>query len=133
MTRLACIDIGTVTARLAVADVEGGRVVRLAKHSEICNLGQDVDATGRLNDEAMGRVLACVRAHDLKLVGLSALMTTTVKSMQETIELIHREEPEVRVFVGGAVLTAAYARAIGADFYAKDAAASARIAEQVLG
>ena len=45
MTRLACIDIGTVTARLAVADVESGRVVRLAKHSEICNLGQDVDAT----------------------------------------------------------------------------------------
>ena len=63
MTRLACIDIGTVTARLAVADVEGGRVVRLAKHSEICNLGQDVDATGRLNDEAMGRVLACVRSY----------------------------------------------------------------------
>ena len=63
MTRLACIDIGTVTARLAVADVEGGRVVRLAKHSEICNLGQDVDATGRLNEEAMARVLACVRGY----------------------------------------------------------------------
>ncbi len=60
MTRLACIDIGTVTARLAVADVEGGRVLRLAKHSEICNLGQDVDATGRLADEAMARVIGCV-------------------------------------------------------------------------
>ena len=60
MTRLACIDIGTVTARLAVADVEDGRVVRLAKHSEICNLGQDVDATGRLADEAIERVVACV-------------------------------------------------------------------------
>lgn len=63
MTRLACIDIGTVTARLAVADVEGGRVLRLAKHSEICNLGQGVDATGRLDEEAMGRVLACVRGY----------------------------------------------------------------------
>ena len=63
MTRLACIDIGTVTARLAVADVEDGRVVRLAKHSEICNLGQDVDATGRLNEEAMARVIACVRGY----------------------------------------------------------------------
>ena len=60
MTRLACIDIGTVTARLAVADVEDGRIVRLAKHSEICNLGQDVDATGRLADEAIERVAACV-------------------------------------------------------------------------
>ena len=95
------------------------------------NYGYRVYDLGR--DVAPEDVLACVRAHDLKLVGLSALMTTTVKSMQETIELIHREEPEVRVFVGGAVLTAAYARAIGADFYAKDAAASARIAEQVLG
>lgn len=95
------------------------------------NYGYRVYDLGR--DVAPEDVLACVRAHDLKLVGLSALMTTTVKSMQETIELIHREEPEVRVFVGGAVLTRAYARAIGADFYAKDAAASARIAEQVLG
>ena len=95
------------------------------------NYGYRVYDLGR--DVAPEDVLACVRAHDLKLVGLSALMTTTVKSMQETIELIHREEPEVRVFVGGAVLTADYARAIGADFYAKDAAASARIAEQVLG
>ena len=63
MTRLACIDIGTVTARLAVADVEDGRVLRLAKHSEICNLGQGVDATGRLDDEAMARVIACVRGY----------------------------------------------------------------------
>ncbi|MBM6676907.1 phosphatase [Olsenella uli] len=63
MTRLACIDIGTVTARLAVADVEGGRVLRLVKHSEICNLGQDVDATGRLDEEAMARVVACVRGY----------------------------------------------------------------------
>ena len=63
MARLACIDIGTVTARLAVADVEAGRVIRLAKHSEICNLGQDVDATGRLNEEAMARVISCVRGY----------------------------------------------------------------------
>lgn len=61
MTRLACIDIGTVTARLAVADVEGGRVARLAKSSQICNLGEGVDATGRLSEDAMARVVACVR------------------------------------------------------------------------
>ena len=63
MTRVACIDIGTVTARLAVADVEGGRVARLIKHSEICNLGEAVDATGRLRDDAIGRVFSCVRGY----------------------------------------------------------------------
>lgn len=63
MTRVACIDIGTVTARLAVADVEGGRVARLIKHSEICNLGEGVDATGRLRDDAIGRVFSCVRGY----------------------------------------------------------------------
>lgn len=61
--RLACIDIGTVSARLAVADVEGGQVVRLVKRTEICNLGQGVDATGRLDDQAMARVIACVRGY----------------------------------------------------------------------
>ena len=63
MPRVACIDIGTVTARLAVADVEAGRVLRLAKHSEICNLGEGVDATGRLSQDAMERVFACVRGY----------------------------------------------------------------------
>ena len=63
MTRVACIDIGTVTARLAVADVEGGRVVRMAKRSQICNLGQDVDRTHRLRQDAMERVFACVAAY----------------------------------------------------------------------
>lgn len=63
MTRVACIDIGTVTARLAVADVEGGRVVRLIKHSEICNLGEGVDATGRLRPDAIERVFSCVRGY----------------------------------------------------------------------
>ena len=63
MTRVACIDIGAVTARLAVADVEDGRVVRLAKRSQICNLGQDVDKTHRLRQDAMERVFGCVAAY----------------------------------------------------------------------
>lgn len=58
--RVAVVDIGTVTARLAVADVEAGRVARMAKSSTICNLGQDVDATGELRQDAMERVFACV-------------------------------------------------------------------------
>lgn len=63
MMRVACIDIGTVTARLAVADVEGGRVTRLIKHSEICNLGEGVDATGQLRPDAIERVFSCVRGY----------------------------------------------------------------------
>ena len=60
MGRVAVIDIGTVTCRLGVADVEGGRVLRCAKSSTICNLGQDVAETGRLAPDAIERVLACV-------------------------------------------------------------------------
>ena len=63
MTRVACVDIGTVTARLAVADVEGGRVQRLSKRSEICNLGEGVDASGRLSEGAMRRVFDCVHRY----------------------------------------------------------------------
>ena len=60
MTRVAVIDIGTVTARLAVSEVECGRVVSLKKLSTICNLGQDVDRTGILRQDAMDRVLAAI-------------------------------------------------------------------------
>lgn len=63
MTRVAVLDIGTVTARLAVADVERGRVVRLAKQSNIVNLGQDVDRTRRLRTDAIERLLGCVDAY----------------------------------------------------------------------
>ena len=74
-----------------------------------------------------------VRERGVRLVGLSALMTTTVKSMEETIALLHEQVPGVKVLVGGAVLTPEYAERIGADYYAKDAAESARIAEEVFG
>jgi len=60
-------------------------------------------------------------------------MTTTVPSMEETIALIRREAPELKVMVGGAVLTQAYADRMGADFYAKDAMASVNCALQVYG
>ena len=76
-------------------------------------------------------ILDTVRERGIKLVGLSALMTTTVANMEETIELLHAEAPGVKVIVGGAVLTPEYAAQIGADYYAKDAAESARIAEEV--
>ena len=79
------------------------------------------------------RVLEAVRDTGARLVGLSALMTTTVPAMRETIVLLKKEAPGVAVVVGGAVLTQAYADQIGADHYAPDAMATVRVAQQVLG
>ena len=89
----------------------------------VIDLGRDVPAE---------RVVQAVREHSIRLVGLSALMTTTLKSMEETIALLHQQQPDCKIMVGGAVLTEEYAKKIGADFYAKDAKASADIARSVL-
>ncbi len=78
-------------------------------------------------------VAAAVRKHGAKLCGLSALMTTTVPNMAETIALLRRECPDCRIMVGGAVLTEDYAADIGADYYCKDALADVRIAEEIYG
>ena len=69
----------------------------------------------------------------ISLVGLSALMTTTVPSMEETIRQLREKAPWVKVMVGGAVLTEEYARTIGADCYCKDAMASVNYAQEVIG
>lgn len=90
----------------------------------VYDLGRDVDPH---------TIVDTVRSRGIKLVGLSALMTTTVRAMEETIALLRTETPDVQVIVGGAVLTPEYAAQIGADFHAKDAAATARIAEEVFG
>ena len=76
-------------------------------------------------------VLEAVQREHAQLVGLSALMTTTVVNMKETIELLRREAPQVKIMVGGAVLTQEYADSIGADFYGKDAMASVRYATEL--
>ena len=94
------------------------------------NYGYTIFDLGR--DVAPEDIVACVREHDIRLVGLSALMTTTVPAMAATIEQLRRETPGVKIMVGGAVLTEEYAKKIGADFYAKDAKASADIARSVL-
>ena len=90
----------------------------------VLDLGRDVDPE---------RVARAVRETGAPLVGLSALMTTTLKSMEETIALLRREGLPCRVMVGGAVLTADYAARIGADFYARDAKESVDIARRVMG
>ena len=95
------------------------------------NYGFDVLDLGR--DVAPERVVEAVRQTGAKLVGLSALMTTTVPNMQATIEALHAAGLDCKVMVGGAVLTPDYARSIGADYYCKDAKASADLAKQLLG
>jgi len=78
-------------------------------------------------------VLAAAKKANARLVGLSALMTTTVGAMEQTIKLLHSEMPDCKVTVGGAVLTADYAAKIGADNYSKDAMGLIRYAESIFG
>ena len=89
---------------------------------EVLDLGKDV------SPETIAET--AVR-EDIRLVGLSALMTTTVVSMEETIRLLHEVKPDVKTVVGGAVMTQEYADAIHADCYAKDAMATVHFAEEV--
>ena len=78
------------------------------------------------------KVLDAVIEKKAPIAGLSALMTTTVPAMQETVALIHEKAPWCKVIVGGAVLTEEYANKIGADKYAKDAMEAVRYAESLI-
>ena len=95
------------------------------------NYGYDVLDLGR--DVPPERVVEAVRTTGARLVGLSALMTTTVPNMKATIDALHQAKLPCQVWVGGAVLTPGFAKEIGADFYCKDAKASADLAKQILG
>ena len=90
---------------------------------DVIDLGKDVDPQA---------VVQAAKEQNVRLVGLSALMTTTVVNMQATIELL-KKETDCKVMVGGAVLTQDYADEIGADFYSPDAMGSVSYAERVLG
>lgn len=90
------------------------------------NYGFTVIDLGR--DVAPEAIVAAARDTGARLIGLSALMTTTVGAMERAIALVHEQLPGVAVMVGGAVITQEFADQIGADFYAKDAAASTRVA-----
>ena len=94
------------------------------------NYGFDVIDLGK--DVKCETVLEKTIEHGAKFVGLSALMTTTVCNMEKTIKLIH-DATDAKVFVGGAVLTKDYAKMINADYYAKDAMESVRIAQEFFG
>lgn len=91
---------------------------------EVIDLGKDVPPE---------TVVETAIKEDVKLVGLSALMTTTVVSMEDTIKLLRKEKPDCKVMVGGAVLNQDYADMIGADFYGKDAMQSVYYAQNLFG
>ena len=95
------------------------------------NYGYDVIDLGR--DVAPETVAAAVRERGVRLVGLSALMTTTLAAMEETVALLRTLPDPPKTFVGGAVVTPDYAKRIGADYYARDAKASVEVARAVLG
>lgn len=95
------------------------------------NYGFDVIDLGK--DVPPEKIVDTAIEENIPLVGLSALMTTTVVSMEDTIKLLHEKKPDTRVVVGGAVMTQEYADAIHADCYAKDAMATVHYAEQVFG
>ncbi len=95
------------------------------------NYGFEVIDLGR--DVPVETVVNTVREKNVHLVGLSALMTTTLKSMEETIAALHEAGLDCKIMVGGAVLTPEYAEKIGADWYAKDAKRSADIAKEFSG
>lgn len=90
----------------------------------VIDLGKDVDPQ---------EVVSAVAQHQAKLVGLSALMTTTVKSMETTIEQLRDAQLDCKVMVGGAVLTQEYAQMVGADYYARDARDGVKIANEYYG
>ena len=122
-------DKGTVVVCTVKGDIHdiGKNIVRMLLE----NYGFDVIDLGR--DVAPETVADVVVERRVRLVGLSALMTSTVPAMEETIRLLRERAPWCKVVVGGAVLTPEYAQMVGADFYAKDATETARIAGEILG
>ena len=130
---LAGSSSGTASkGKIVIATVKGDihdigkNIVRVILDNygyEIIDLGKDVEHE---------RIVNAVRQENIQLVGLSALMTTTLKNMEETIRLLHEYAPACRIMTGGAVLTEEFSRSIGADYYVKDAMASVAAAKDVL-
>ena len=136
----ASAAFGVIKSAIPAKSAESGRKVILATvKGDIHDIGKNIVKVmlesygfsvidlGR--DVAPETVAAAVKSENCRLVGLSALMTTTVPAMEETISLLRKEDTPVTVIVGGAVLTKEYADMIGADFYAKDAMETVRFAE----
>ena len=142
----ACEGFEIIKKRIAekgTGSVSKGKIILATVHGDIHDIGKNIVRVVLENygytvidlgrDVPVRTVVEAVIREDAKLVGLSALMTTTVVSMAETIAAIRESGHDCKIMVGGAVLTPEYAAQIGADYYSKDAKQSADIAKQVLG
>ncbi len=142
----ACEGFEVIKKRIAekgAGSVSKGRIVIATVHGDIHDIGKNIVKVVLENygytvidlgrDVPVETVVEAVIRENVKLVGLSALMTTTVVSMAETIKAIRESGHDCKIWVGGAVLTPEYAKEIGADYYAKDAKQSVDIARMVLG
>ena len=131
----------SVKERLPKSEADGDCVVIATVKGDIHDIGKNivkvllenfgfsvVDLGRDVSPEA---VVDAVKLHGARLVALSALMTTTVPAMAETIKLLRDECPEAKVMVGGAVLTQEYADMIGADAYSPDAMGAVRFAQEL--
>ena len=122
-----------------VEQVKGEKIIIATVEGDIHDIGKNIvkvllqnygfDVMDLGKDVKCEKVLEEAQKNNVKLVGLSALMTTTVPNMEKTIKLLH-DNTDAKVFVGGAVLTRDYAKMINAEFYAKDAMESVRIAQE---
>lgn len=118
-------DIVLATVKGDIHDI-GKNIGRLILENygyNVYDLGKDVDPR---------EVLKKVREKKIRLVGLSALMTTSLPPMEETIRILKEYDPGIKIMVGGAVLTEAYAKKVGADYYLGDARDNAKVAREVL-
>ena len=140
----AKLGFAEVKNALAGADVpEKGKIVLATVKGDVHDIGKNIVKVVLENygyrvidlgkNVEIDAVVEAVRREGARLVGLSALMTTTVAAMKQTIAALRAARLDCKVMVGGAVLTEDYAREIGADYYAKDANRSVRIAREVLG
>ncbi|MCI9308944.1 MAG: homocysteine methyltransferase, partial [Oscillospiraceae bacterium] len=135
--------VKTSIAEKGGTPVKKGKFVIATVKGDIHDIGKNIVRTVMENYgyEAvdLGRdvppqvILDTVREQDIRLVGLSALMTTTLPAMEATIRLLHTLEDSPTIFVGGAVVTPGFAARMGADHYAKDARQSVEIARKVFG
>lgn len=120
------LSVVIATVKGDIHDI-GKNIVRLLLENygfEVLDLGKDVEPA---------RILDAARERSASLVCLSALMTTTLPAMEETVRLLHDALPQCKVAVGGAVLNGEYAHRMGADFYSADAMGAVRYAESLSG
>ena len=136
-------EIKTAIAKKGEGSASKGRIVIATVKGDVHDIGKNIvkvilenygfEVIDLGRDVPVETVVETVREKDVHLVGLSALMTTTLKSMEETIAALHAAKLDCKIMVGGAVLTPEYAEKIGADWYAKDAKRSADIAKEFFG